>query len=78
MNQELRSSIMAMKNVIIRVLLEQGQFDMVLIVLESLDLKHEDLKKFDYDRNRPSILWQACDSEHTRLAAHVLKIYEQR
>ena len=68
---------MALKNEIIRVLLDQGQFDMVLILLEGLELRAEDVEELDagQDRPRPSVLWQACDAEHGKLAAHVLKLY---
>ena len=66
---------MALKNEIIRVLLDQGQFDMVLILLEGLELRAEDVEELDPDQDRPSVLWQACDAEHGKLAAHVLKLY---
>ena len=74
-NPESRSRIMALKNDIIRILMEQGQFDMVLIMLEGLDLKAEDVEDLEADQDGPSILWQACDAEHIKLAAHILKLY---
>ena len=74
-NQELRALIMTIKIDIIKILLEQGQLDMLLIILEGLELKADDLNELDSDQGRPSILWQACDSEHTKLAAYLLRLY---
>ena len=48
---------------------------MVLIMLEGLELRAEDVEELDPGQDRPSVLWQACDAEHGKLAAHVLKLY---
>ena len=44
-NQELRALIMTIKNEIVKILLEQGQLDMFLIILEGLELKADDLNE---------------------------------
>ena len=48
---------------------------MVLIILVGLNLNSKDLDELSINEEQPSILWQACDAEHVRLAAHILEVY---
>ena len=55
------------KKEIIGALLDRGQLDTVLIMLKTLDTGLRELREYSARPGKPSILWQACDSEHVDL-----------
>ena len=62
------------KKEIIGTLLDRGQLDMVLIILKTLETGPRELRELSARPGMPSILWQACDSEHVELVKYILDI----